>query len=112
MLVQNGVEVPGLASNTVDPRTAVGLDKKGQNLILVTVDGRETSAGATFPELAELLISFGAYTAMSLDGGGSSTMVVQGPDGKPHVVNLPIDSNVPGQERAVANHLGIYVKKQ
>jgi hypothetical protein len=49
---------------------------------------------------------------MALDGGGSSTMVIEGVDKRPRVLNTPVDNNNPGQERAVANHLGISLKKQ
>ena len=48
--------------------------------------------------------------AMSLDGGGSSTMVTQGEDGNPIILNSPIDHYIPGTERPVGTHLGIYVK--
>jgi hypothetical protein len=48
---------------------------------------------------------------MSLDGGGSSTLVIEGEDGLPEILNSPIDSYIPGRERPVANHLGITVKK-
>jgi len=111
MLVINGKPVSGLDNTRVDPRTAVGLSKDNRWLILVVVDGRETSAGATFVELANLLVSFGVFTGMSLDGGGSSTMVIQGVDKKPRILNTPVDNNTFGQERAVANHLGIFIKK-
>ncbi|MCL4529278.1 MAG: SH3 domain-containing protein [Chloroflexi bacterium] len=111
MLVINGKPVSGLDHTRLDPRTAVGLSKDKRWLILVVVDGRETSVGATFVELANLLVSFGVYTGMSLDGGGSSTMVIQGVDKKPRILNTPVDNNTFGQERAVANHLGIFVKR-
>ena len=48
--------------------------------------------------------------AMSLDGGGSSAMVSEGKDGGAVLLNSPIDSYIPGRERPVGNHLGIYVK--
>jgi SH3-like domain-containing protein len=111
MLVEKGKAFSGLEATRVDPRTAVGLNQNGRWLILVAVDGRETSQGATFAELADLMISFGAYTAMSLDGGGSTTMVIQGADGKPRILNVPTDDNIAGHERAVANHFGINVRK-
>ena len=111
MLVINGQTVSGLDNTRLDPRTAVGLSRDKRFLILVVVDGRETSTGATFVELAALMISFGCYTAMAMDGGGSSTMVIQGIDKKPRILNTPVDNNTFGQERAVANHLGIFVKK-
>jgi len=69
------------------------------------------SEGMNFPELVDLMLSFGAYTAMSLDGGGSSTMVIEGRDGAPRVLNTLIDEGVPGRERAVANHLGIFIRR-
>ena len=58
-----------------------------------------------------MLHSLGADYAMNLDGGGSSTMVVEGADGKPRVLNSPIDNHIPGRERPVANHLGFYIGK-
>ena len=110
MLVENGMPTDGLDDGTVAPRTAIGLDGIGQKLILVVIDGRQPlySQGATLAELAEIMIYYGAETAMNLDGGGSSTLVVQGPLG-PRVLNSPIDNNIPGRERAVGNHLGIFV---
>ena len=111
MLVENGAPTSGLDDGTVAPRTAIGLDGSGQKLIIVVVDGRQPlySQGATLAELAEIMMYYGADTAMNLDGGGSSTLVVQGSLG-PRVLNSPIDNNIPGRERAVGNHLGIYIQ--
>ena len=112
MLVVNGEPVAGLGDEELDPRTAIGFDKKGRYLVIVVVDGRQPfySVGATFVELADLLIEYGVYEGMNLDGGGSSTLVVEGEDGKPVILNSPIDNYIPGRERPVANHLGIYLK--
>ncbi len=112
MVVFNGEPVPGLDEEELDPRTAIGKDKSGRHLILVVVDGRQPfySMGATFTELAGLLIEYGAYEGMNLDGGGSSTMVIEGGIDKPIILNSPIDNYIPGRERPVANHLGIYLK--
>jgi exopolysaccharide biosynthesis protein len=76
----------------------------------VVVDGRQAgySEGATLVELGELLLEKGAFFAMNLDGGGSSTMVMAQKNGKAHLLNSPIDVHIPGRERAVGNHLGIY----
>ncbi|MEW5740357.1 MAG: phosphodiester glycosidase family protein [Myxococcota bacterium] len=83
------------------PRTAVGLSQDSKKLYLVVVDGRRTgAAGMTCGELATLLHGLGAYHAMNLDGGGSSTMYVQGQG----VVNRPSD----GSERTVGNHLAVF----
>lgn len=79
------------------PRTALGVTADG-GLLLVTVDGRQgnLAVGMTLEELARLMLELGAKEAMNLDGGGSTTMVVQG-----RVVNTPSA----GTERAVGNAL-------
>jgi len=111
MIVLQGQPVPGLDDSEPDPRTAIGLNKNGRYLYLVVVDGRQPlySAGVTFKDLAQLLIDQGVFIAMSLDGGGSSTLVIEGEDGKPRVMNSPIDNYIPGRERPVANHFGVFV---
>jgi exopolysaccharide biosynthesis protein len=112
MIVLKGEVVPDLNDKELDPRTAIGINRNGRFLYLVVVDGRQPfySEGVTLADLAELLIDQGAYAAMNMDGGGSSTMVMQGNDGKPVILNSPIDSYIPGRERPVGNHLGIYAK--
>ena len=112
MLVLKGEIIPDLDNSEVEPRTAIGLNRNGRYLYIVVVDGRQPfySDGATFVELAELLIEQGAFAAMSLDGGGSSTLVVEGEDGLPRLLNTPIDNYIPSRERPVGNHLGIFVK--
>jgi hypothetical protein len=47
---------------------------------------------------------------MNLDGGGSSTLVRQGTGGRPLALNSPIDLQIPGRQRYVGNHLGIYAR--
>jgi exopolysaccharide biosynthesis protein len=107
MLLERGQETAGLDGKP-EPRTAVGLDRRGRTLILVVVDGRQSgfSEGATLAELAAILKEHGAYYGMNLDGGGSSTLVME--VGGPQVLNSPIDNNIPGRERPVGNHLGVY----
>ncbi|HQU85478.1 MAG TPA: phosphodiester glycosidase family protein [Pyrinomonadaceae bacterium] len=71
---------------TKHPRTAVAKLKDGK-FLMVTIDGRsESSGGINLEDLAKLLLEFGATDAMNLDGGGSTTMFL---DGK--VVNKPSD---------------------
>lgn len=113
MLLQQGEIAADLEAGEPDPRTAVGLNKNGRYLILVVVDGRQPfySEGATFIQLAQLMIDQGAYVAMSLDGGGSSTLVIEGENGDPVILNSPIDNYIPGRERPVANHLGVFINK-
>lgn len=110
-LVAKGKQVPGLDSQQLEPRTAVGFNQNGRWLYLAVVDGRDVSKGANYVELADLLISHGVYTGISFDAGGSSTMVIEGVDGLPRVLNTPVNEHVPGRQRAIANHLGISLKK-
>ena len=112
MIVIKGEIAPGLNDREMEPRTAIGMNRNGRYLYLIVVDGRQPfySSGATFAKLAQILIDQGAYLAMSLDGGGSSTLVIEGEAGQPIILNSPIDNYIPGRERPVGNHLGIYVK--
>ena len=91
------------------PRTAVAVDQSRQQLILVVIDGRQPnySEGVTLPELADILREAGAYHALNLDGGGSSTLVMQGEDG-PVQLGSAVHTRIPGRERPIANHFGIY----
>lgn len=111
MLVLKGAPVSDLDDSILEPRTAIGINQNGRYLYLIVVDGRQPfySAGATLQDLAELLVEQGAYIAMNLDGGGSSTMVIEGEDGQSLILNSPIDQHIPGRERPVANHFGVYV---
>jgi hypothetical protein len=111
MLVARGQKVSGLDTTALHPRTAFGTNQNGRYVYLVVVDGRETSEGATFSELADLLLAQGAYTGLAFDGGGSSTMVIEGVDGRPRLLNTPVNENIVGKERAVANHLGIALRR-
>jgi hypothetical protein len=80
------------------PRSAVGFSRDSSVLFLVTVDGRSNaSVGMTIVELADVMLEFGAWDALNFDGGGSTTMVVDG-----RVVNSPADA---AGERAVGNAL-------
>ncbi len=91
------------------PRTAVATNQQGDKLWIVVVDGRQPyySEGVTLAELTQIFIEFGVYTALNLDGGGSTTLVVS-IGGKPTLLNSPIHTRIPTRQRPVANHLGIY----
>jgi hypothetical protein len=73
------------------PRTAVGAKKDG-TILLVTVDGRRPSesVGMTIPELTDLMLELGCTSAVNLDGGGSTTMVIGD-----QIVNHPSSSSGP-----------------
>ena len=97
----SGFVVPGR-----HPRTAVGFTRDRSEAILMVVDGRSHSIGASHYEMAALMQQFGAYEAMHLDGGGSSTMGVRRP-GQDYVtaINRPSD----GSQRRVSNALGVFI---
>ncbi|MEO6051437.1 MAG: phosphodiester glycosidase family protein [Pyrinomonadaceae bacterium] len=89
---------------TRHPRTAVANLKDGK-FLMITVDGRsEASGGIGLQDLAEYLLSLGATDAMNLDGGGSTTMFV---DGK--VVNHPSDKE---GERKVSDAILVTPRKK
>ena len=77
------------------------------------MDGRQPnySEGVTLAELGRIVLDYGGDTALNLDGGGSTALVMQDTTGHPKVLNMPIDNRVPGRERPVANHLGVYVRR-
>ena len=83
---------------TRHPRTLIGTHQDG-SLWLVTVDGRQPqlSAGMSLAELQAFAVRLGLNQALNLDGGGSTTMWVQG-----QVVNSPSD---PAGPRKVSDAL-------
>jgi hypothetical protein len=67
-----------------NPRTGIGITAGGK-ILLVTVDGRSSSSvGMTLGQFGSLFRYLGAESAINLDGGGSTTMVVRG-----RIVNVP-----------------------
>lgn len=87
---------------------ASGVAVRGDGtLLLFEIDGRQPalSIGVLQPQLASLMIAFGAETGMQFDGGGSSTIVARMPgDATADVQNSPSD----GVERRVADALLVY----
>ncbi|WP_243869005.1 phosphodiester glycosidase family protein [Streptomyces liangshanensis] len=95
----------GEGNNSAAPRTAVGFSRDGSVMQILTVDGRQAdSGGVTLTRLGEMMRRAGSYSALNLDGGGSSTLLarVPGQDGL-RVENSPSD----GSERAVPNGLAL-----
>jgi exopolysaccharide biosynthesis protein len=79
VLITNG-EI-ALAENNVgglNPRTAIGQRSDGAMLLLV-IDGRQvTTLGASYMDLAEIFLSYGAVNAYNLDGGSSTMLWYRG----------------------------------
>ena len=94
-LVRNGKAASFSGIHVRTPRSALGWNH--DYFFLVEVDGRQrTSVGFSFPDFANYLVKLGCEAALNLDGGGSSTMWVEGT-----VVNSPSE----GRERASANSI-------
>jgi exopolysaccharide biosynthesis protein len=110
LILNNNVAIGHSDDTGPEPRTAVGINQAGNKLVIIVVDGRQNgySEGATLLEMAVLMQDLRMYDAINLDGGGSSSLVIEGPDGEPVVLNSPIHGGVPGTLRPVANHLGFY----
>ncbi|MEI6043854.1 MAG: phosphodiester glycosidase family protein [Chloroflexota bacterium] len=86
------------------PRIGIGYNKDKTILIVTATDGYQPgySIGMTSHEVANLLLEFGAYSGMELDGGGSATMWVGD-----KLVSRPSDGGG-SVERYVANALTFY----
>lgn len=90
-------------STAPQPRTLIGYKKDG-SLVVVVVDGRQEgwSRGLSGIEAAKLMASYGCYEAAYLDGGASSTLVMDG-----ELINRPSG----GEERAIAHSLLFYIDR-
>lgn len=106
-----------MSETSVEPRTCIGVSEDAKKVYIMVVDGRryEYSFGMTLYEIATCMKAVGAFDAVNLDGGGSSTFYVR-KDGagfdepeRFQIRNWPTDNG--GQERAVANGLVIVSEK-
>lgn len=100
------------------PRSAIAITENN-HFIMMVVDGRQTksshnpkAAGMSAKELTQFFVAnFNPQYALNMDGGGSTAMCVEGlGDKDTHVVDSPIQDNVPGKERARDTHFIIVAK--
>ncbi|MCI8388792.1 MAG: hypothetical protein HFE63_10035 [Clostridiales bacterium] len=91
-----------------NPRTAVGIKPDGK-VVFFAVDGRSSSSrGLTEAELSAVMSELGCVTALNLDGGGSTTVMVKGSTSTDCVyVNSPSD----GSYRSLSNGL-LFVSRE
>lgn len=90
-LIINGEasDVDGVGGGT-NPRTAIGQRADGAILLLV-IDGRQvTSLGASFSDLQDIMLQYGAVNASAMDGGTSTQMYYDG-----EVINKPYSPTGP-----------------
>jgi exopolysaccharide biosynthesis protein len=84
------------------PRTSVGLSRDGRWLYIIVVEGRLPDFdGFTLNQLARLYRSLGVRDAINLDGGGSTTLIIN----NKRINVLP--SRQLFLERSVANQFGV-----
>ncbi|MDR1270065.1 MAG: phosphodiester glycosidase family protein [Planctomycetaceae bacterium] len=105
-LLQNGTVLPQ-TNKDIHPRTLCGISQDNRYVIWVVIDGRRKgySEGATFEESAQWLHYFDAWDGLNLDGGGSSTLVIQGKNNDVEILNRPSNNNY--LLRYNANNIGI-----
>lgn len=107
IILKNGeLSLTNINNKGNEPRTGIGINKDNTELILVTIDGRDSSFKGVSQEMfGAILRELGAYNALNLDGGGSTTMAIKPVDEeKATVVNKPSD----GGERSVVNGVGVF----
>ena len=79
ILISNGVPTdPEYLTSSVNPRTAIAQRADGA-IIMLVIDGRQVhSIGATYQDMVDLLLSYGAINACNMDGGSSTVMYYEG----------------------------------
>lgn len=113
-IILNNGQVNG--DKSLHPRTGYGLSKDRNYLFFITVDGRQPgySEGATTKELAIWLKDFGAWDAINMDGGGSTTLVYwdsqQVTEDNPQQAVRLLSHQKDGALRRVAGNLGLYYR--
>ena len=100
--------------HNLNPRTAFGLSQDKRYLFLMTLDGRQDgySDGAYDDQTADWLVTFGAYDGINMDGGGSTTLVIEDSTGVPIELNHSnaVAGDPAGRERTLGSHFGIFAK--
>ena len=116
LLVKNGKMVAQSQEESKQdkpyPRAVAAIDKTGEKLWLILVDGKQRmySEGLKLSEITDISMELGADTVLNLDGGGSVTLAVASPSGA-KLLNAPIQNKIPMQERPISNHLGFYARE-
>ena len=105
-ILRNGAILPQKLHRR-DSRTAVGLADNGRTLFVVAVEGenKRKSHGLSFEETARLMRELGADDALQLDGGSSSSLVLQ-ENGTQHIVAPTRSWNI---HIRVASNVGIII---
>ncbi len=86
-------------------RTAIGCNKMKNKVYFVTVestDGKRKIYGANLKDMSYIMHKIGCYEAINLDGGGSTTLIING--------NNLMRTN-PKSSRMISVGLGIYIRQ-
>ncbi|XP_069114510.1 N-acetylglucosamine-1-phosphodiester alpha-N-acetylglucosaminidase-like [Argopecten irradians] len=62
-------------TNSPSARSAIAVDKDGR-VMLIQIDGNTNERGVNLHQFADILLKFGAVQAVNLDGGGSSSLLI------------------------------------
>ncbi|MGL6173816.1 MAG: phosphodiester glycosidase family protein [Cellulosilyticaceae bacterium] len=109
LIMQDGKPYTGSAhkvsADSKQPRTILATTNTAQEVLLITIDGRNGTLGASHKDLPEILSKYNVKDAMYLDGGGSTTLVARNEgEEKATVQNRPSE----GKERKVTNGIGVF----
>jgi hypothetical protein len=108
LLVVDGWTAPSYSKDLEGKfaRSAVAYSRDGKQLYLVAVEGSKNSRGMYMGELAKFMVDrLGAWYALNLDGGGSTSLVSR-PLGETAVV--PVNVPAYGTPRPVPISLGVF----
>ena len=82
-LIVNGIPC-GSRGGGMNPRTAIGQCADG-TVLMAAINGRSlVSLGATYDDVTQLMLEYGAVNTANLDGGSSSLMIYNG-----NILNQP-----------------------
>lgn len=109
LIMKDGKPYTGAAhkvsADSKQPRTILATTNTPQEILLITIDGRNGTLGASHKDLPEILSKYNVKDAMYLDGGGSTTLVARNEgEEKVTVQNKPSE----GKERKVTNGVGVF----
>ncbi|TJY42038.1 copper amine oxidase [Cohnella pontilimi] len=99
-------DIAGVSGASSRARTAVGYSQDGNTAYLVTVEENGGRNGVPLKELQDIMVRIGAWKAVNMDGGGSTTMVAR-PLGEFNVA-LAHPTSAGTYQRPVANGIGVY----
>lgn len=92
--------------NLLNARSAIGLSQDNKTLFLFTVDAAGGSTGMMIGEVADVLLTYGVYNALSMDGGGSVTLAMEDPG--THIRALVNTQSNGAFAREIASNLAVF----